>query len=306
MSDRRRAGTASSPRPTSTSSRVGELAVPPRSSRSSRVMAEALSTLPLPRLSVQVNNRKLIQGFYRGLGIPDITAAIRTIDKLDKLSGRRGARDCWFAMPGLTEEQAEHCLRLADDPDAGHQLRRPGPGASASTDELLDIGSRGARGRRRGLPRPVVAGRVDVEANLRIARGLDYYTGTVLEIFMSGLRAAEVRRRRRSVRRPGLGRQDDVPRGRRLLRHLAHAGAAVRRRRARRQPRRCPPPYWSPSWTRTSRPISTAIASACAPGASRARSPDEPAEVRPADPLRRAPRHPVRLVPRGRRVRRTR
>ena len=49
-----------------------------------RVIAEALRALPLPDLSIQVNNRKLIQGFYRGLGIADVTGAIRVIDKLDK------------------------------------------------------------------------------------------------------------------------------------------------------------------------------------------------------------------------------
>src|SRR3954464_2659027 len=50
-----------------------------------RVMVEALGALPLPPLSFQVNNRKLIQGFYQGLGIPGVTEAIRQIDKLDKL-----------------------------------------------------------------------------------------------------------------------------------------------------------------------------------------------------------------------------
>ncbi|HEV2797951.1 MAG TPA: ATP phosphoribosyltransferase regulatory subunit, partial [Nocardioides sp.] len=49
------------------------------------VMVDALSRLPIPRLSFQFNNRKLIQGFYRGLGIDDVTDAIRVIDKLDKL-----------------------------------------------------------------------------------------------------------------------------------------------------------------------------------------------------------------------------
>ncbi len=34
-------------------------------------MAEALSPLPLPPMRLQVNNRKLIQGFYRGIGAPD-------------------------------------------------------------------------------------------------------------------------------------------------------------------------------------------------------------------------------------------
>src|SRR3954465_1849298 len=51
-----------------------------------RVMAEALSALPLPPLRLRVNNRKLIEGFYRGIGAGDPAAVIRIVDKLDKLS----------------------------------------------------------------------------------------------------------------------------------------------------------------------------------------------------------------------------
>jgi histidyl-tRNA synthetase len=47
-----------------------------------RVMVDALSRLPLPPLSFQLNNRKLIQGFYRGLGITDLTTATRVIAKI--------------------------------------------------------------------------------------------------------------------------------------------------------------------------------------------------------------------------------
>src|SRR6195952_4678135 len=50
-----------------------------------RVMAEALASLPLPPMRLRVNNRKLIEGFYRGIGAPDPAAVITTIDKLDKL-----------------------------------------------------------------------------------------------------------------------------------------------------------------------------------------------------------------------------
>src|SRR3954447_1383665 len=49
------------------------------------VMAEAMSRLPLPPLRMQVNNRKLVQGFYRGLGIDDVAAVLRAVDKLDKV-----------------------------------------------------------------------------------------------------------------------------------------------------------------------------------------------------------------------------
>src|SRR6478609_4069694 len=77
-----------------------------------RVMVEALDALPLPALSFQVNNRKLIQGFYRGLGIPDVMAAIRTIDKLDKLAPDAVA-GLLVDDAGATPEQARQCLDLA-------------------------------------------------------------------------------------------------------------------------------------------------------------------------------------------------
>lgn len=148
-----------------------------------RVMAEALAELPLPPLSMQFNNRKLIQGFYRGLGLGDITGAIRVIDKLDKLPADDVARQLVDDL-GATAEQAEQCLALAGirTPDAGFvDLVR----ALGITDDLLDTGldelAAVVTGCADGL-----ADSVTVEANLRIARGLDYYTGTVVEIFMTG------------------------------------------------------------------------------------------------------------------------
>lgn len=148
-----------------------------------RVMVEALDELPLPALSFQFNNRKLIQGFYRGLGLADVTAAIRTIDKLDKLPAETVA-ELLVSDAGATPEQAQRCLELATirTPDASFVERVRALGV---TDDLLDEGLAelaavvegcGAGERRN----------VTVEANLRIARGLDYYTGTVVEIFMAG------------------------------------------------------------------------------------------------------------------------
>src|SRR5689334_3549851 len=148
-----------------------------------RVMVEALDALPLPPLSFQFNNRKLIQGFYRGLGLPDIEGAIRVIDKLDKLPAEKVA-ELLVSDAGATPDQAARCLELATirvaDTSFVEAVR-----ALGVEDELLDVGlaelaaviegcSRGARRQ------------VSVEANLRIARGLDYYTGTVVEIFMAG------------------------------------------------------------------------------------------------------------------------
>jgi histidyl-tRNA synthetase len=148
-----------------------------------RVMVDALDALPLPPLSFQFNNRKLIQGFYRGLGLPDVTAAIRTIDKLDKLPAET-VGDLLVSDAGATPEQAARCLELATIrvPDASFVEAVRALGVK---DELLDEGlaelAAVVEGCASGQPK-----QVSVEANLRIARGLDYYTGTVVEIFMEG------------------------------------------------------------------------------------------------------------------------
>jgi histidyl-tRNA synthetase len=148
-----------------------------------RVMVQALGALPLPALSFQVNNRKLIQGFYRGLGIPDVTAAIRAIDKLDKLPADAVAA-LLVDQAGATPEQADRCLELATIRVADASLvdRVQALGVS---DELLDRGLAELSAVLEGCS-DVVDDHVRVEANLRIARGLDYYTGTVVEIFMDG------------------------------------------------------------------------------------------------------------------------
>jgi histidyl-tRNA synthetase len=148
-----------------------------------RVMVEALDALPVPPLSFQFNNRKLIQGFYRGLGIPDLTTAIRTIDKLDKLPAETVA-ELLVSDAGATPEQAQRCLELATirvrDTSFVDTVRGLGVEddlLEEGLEELAAVVAGCGSGRRR---------HVTVEANLRIARGLDYYTGTVVEIFMEG------------------------------------------------------------------------------------------------------------------------
>ncbi|QBX57218.1 histidine--tRNA ligase [Nocardioides seonyuensis] len=148
-----------------------------------RVMVEALDALPLPPVSFQFNNRKLIQGFYRGLGIADVTTAIRMIDKLDKLPPGDVA-ELLVEQAGATPEQAATCLELATirvaDTSFVERVR-----ALGVRDDLLETGLAELAAVIEGCA-SATSDRVSVEANLRIARGLDYYTGTVVEIFMSG------------------------------------------------------------------------------------------------------------------------
>jgi histidyl-tRNA synthetase len=150
-----------------------------------RVMAEALSALSdlLPALRLQVNNRKLIQGFYAGIGAPDPDAVMRVVDKIDKVPAEVVAKVLVDEV-GLTEGQAEQCLELAairsTDTSFVERVR-----ALGVSNDLLEEGLRELVAVLDGcasLGRDTFA----VEADLRIARGLDYYTGTVFETVMQG------------------------------------------------------------------------------------------------------------------------
>lgn len=161
-----------------------------------RVMLDALSRLArpdsigLPGFRLQVNNRKLIQGFYQGLGIPEsgdpttgsIAETMRLIDKLDKVPAA-AVREQLLAS-GLSDSQADQCLTLAEictpDDSFVDQVR-----ALGVSDPLLDEGLEELATLVRGCQR-LVADRVRIEADLKIARGLDYYTGTVFETRLDG------------------------------------------------------------------------------------------------------------------------
>jgi histidyl-tRNA synthetase len=145
------------------------------------VIGEALGGLPIPPVRIQVNNRKLCEGFYRGLGLADPEAALRAIDKLDKI-GPAAVADLLTKTAGATEAQAKACLALAEiaAPDASFADAVAALGVSHP---LLDEGLA-------ELVRVIETGREYAPgllvADLRIARGLDYYTGTVYETQLLG------------------------------------------------------------------------------------------------------------------------
>ena len=149
-----------------------------------RVMLDALGRLPfLPGFRLQVNNRKLIQGFYAGIGAPDVDEVMRLVDKLDKLAPDQ-VRTMLVAEAGLTEAQADQCLALATirSTDDSFVARVRDLGVSH---DLLDEGLEELAALVRGCA-SLATGQVRVEADLSIARGLDYYTGTVFETRLDG------------------------------------------------------------------------------------------------------------------------
>jgi histidyl-tRNA synthetase len=145
------------------------------------VVAEAFQKLPIPAFRIQVNTRQIPEGFYRGLGIEDVTGVLRIVDKLDKI-GPDKVTEQLTAGPGLSAETAKQVLRLAEisstDASFAEQVR-----ALGVQDGLLDEGLE-------RLTEIMTAGNEHAPglllADLKIARGLDYYTGTVYETQLVG------------------------------------------------------------------------------------------------------------------------
>ena len=145
------------------------------------VIGDALRGLPIPPVRIQVNNRKICEGFYTGIGLTDPEAALRAIDKLDKIGPAKVA-DLLAETAGATPAQAKACLALAEISaanasfaDAIQALGVSNPLLDEGVDELVQVVETAAE----HAPGLCVA-------DLRIARGLDYYTGTVYETQLLG------------------------------------------------------------------------------------------------------------------------
>ena len=89
---------------------VGELS-PHFEAEMPLVIADVFSRFPVGDFVIQVNNRKIPNGFYQGIGLSDVTSTLRIVDKLDKLGAEKVAD--LLVESGATREQAEQCLALA-------------------------------------------------------------------------------------------------------------------------------------------------------------------------------------------------
>lgn len=134
-----------------------------------------------PPVRLHVNNRKLAQGFYEGLGIEDTAGVLQRVDKYDKIGPEKVAELLTTEL-GLSDAVARQCIALADiqttDASFVDQVR-----ALGVSSELLETGLEELV----SLVETAGTATPDrIVADLKIARGLDYYTGTVYETELVG------------------------------------------------------------------------------------------------------------------------
>ena len=143
------------------------------------IIYDTFTRLGLHRFRIRVNNRKVLNGFFAILGLSEQAGdVLRTIDKLDKI-GADKVRALLTDTCGVTSGQADEILRFIACPGTSadklaflEQYRGRNETFDLGLDELRTVvGYLPAF----GVPEE------NFELDLTIARGLDYYTGTVYE-----------------------------------------------------------------------------------------------------------------------------
>ncbi len=133
----------------------------------------------LSRFQIRVNNRKILNGFYAMLGLSEQSGPImRTVDKLDKI-GLEKVREILVDDCGLTGEQADEILKFISIQGSNAQVIAALDGY-AGRDETFDLGLAELKAVTANLAAFGVP-EENFAVVLTIARGLDYYTGTVYE-----------------------------------------------------------------------------------------------------------------------------
>ena len=143
------------------------------------IIYQTFTSLGLKRFQIRVNNRKILNGFYAMLGLTEQSGDImRTVDKLDKI-GAEKVRTLLVDECGVSADSAGEILKFIAITGGNEQVLaalESYRGRSEVFDEGLD--------QLNTVVKYLSAFGVPAEnfaVDLTIARGLDYYTGTVYE-----------------------------------------------------------------------------------------------------------------------------
>ncbi len=149
------------------------------------VIHDLFERLGFRSFTIRINNRRLLNGLLETLDLTDSAAGVlRCLDKLDKIGAEAVTRELQTAV-GLDAGQAAGVLALADlrgtPVDILDQLERRLTDSDTGQEGISRLRELFDACRRAGID----AARVQLDPS--IARGLDYYTGTIYETFLDDL-----------------------------------------------------------------------------------------------------------------------
>ena len=149
------------------------------------VVEQLLRAIGFERFTIRLNNRGILNGLLEKTGLADeATAVLRALDKLAKIGPEKVSTELQ-STAGATAEQARQVLALVG-------LEGENDAVLSQVETLVagsEMGEAGAERVRQVLAGVRAAGVADdrVRLDVSIARGLDYYTGLVLETFLDDL-----------------------------------------------------------------------------------------------------------------------
>lgn len=150
------------------------------------VIFAVFSELAIGKFTIQLNNRRLMRGYFESLGVADAAlqmAVLREVDKLDKRGADHVRETLTGEGFGLCGEVVEKILGFVQIRSTGHADALARLDALGQGGEDLNLGVAELRQvleavKALGVPETHYA------LNFSIARGLDYYTGTVYETLL--------------------------------------------------------------------------------------------------------------------------
>jgi histidyl-tRNA synthetase len=150
------------------------------------VMCDLLSALGIDGFEVRINDRRILNGLLDELGLAAETAmpVLRSLDKLAKI-GREAVKSELLSDANISSDQADAVIDLASMTGTNAEIIDY-LGRRFAANEQAMVGVDGVR---LLVETAHISGIADrhIKLDLSICRGLDYYTGTVFETFLTDL-----------------------------------------------------------------------------------------------------------------------
>lgn len=145
------------------------------------VIYSTFKALGFDNFTIRINNRKILNGFFAWLGIEDKAEVLRIVDKIDKVGPEKVTEE--LEALGLSPDKAGEVIKFIGIKGKGKEIveilegmKVPNEVFTAGVEELaLVCGYIGYF----GIPEE------NYSVDLTIARGLDYYTGTIYETILN-------------------------------------------------------------------------------------------------------------------------
>lgn len=145
------------------------------------VIYSTFKDLGFESFTIKINNRKVLRGFFQSIDIEDSTFVLRAIDKIDKigidgvekeLQGLELSEDIIEKILNFIniEGNNEEIIRSLEDLEISNEIFKEGLEELGTVVKYIGLF---------GVPEE------NYRIDLTIARGLDYYTGTVYETFLN-------------------------------------------------------------------------------------------------------------------------